>query len=139
MAFGSFRSSGDNAPMAEINVIPLVDIMLVLLVIFIVTAPLLTNAVKIELPKASSAPNLTRPDNVQLAIEPDGSLFWNGEAVDRAELHRRLTAAGQRDPAPELHLHVDKAARYEVVAEVMADASKAGVAKIGFVTDPAAP
>ncbi|CAN5406968.1 biopolymer transporter ExbD [soil metagenome] len=136
MAFGSFKGHGDSAPMAEINVIPLVDIMLVLLVIFIVTAPLLTNSVKIELPKASSAVNITKPDNVQIAIKADGSMFWNGEAVQRAELTTRLVATGKRDPVPELHLHADKQARYQSIAEVMADAANAGVTKIGFVSEP---
>ena len=96
---------------AEINVVPYIDVMLVLLVIFIITAPLLTNAVKIDLPQASSSANLTRPDNVQLAIDAGGQIYWNGEAVDRAGLDQRLRDAGQRNPAPELHVHADKATR----------------------------
>ena len=139
MAFGKPRAQGASAPMTEINIIPLVDVMLVLLVIFIITAPLLTNAVKIDLPQASSAPNPTRPDNIQLAIDDGGRFYWNGEALDRGALDRRLREAGQRDPAPELHVHADKATRYEVLAEVMSEAGKAGVARIGFVTDPRTP
>lgn len=136
MAFGSFGSGRNATPMAEINVIPLVDIMLVLLVIFIITAPLLTHAVKIDLPHASSALNEVKTDNVQLAIDAAGEIFWNGEHVDRAGLLRRLTAAGRRQPAPELHLRIDRNARYEVIADAMSEASKAGLAKVGFVTDP---
>src|SRR3546814_19952166 len=90
MAFGSFSGNRGSAPMAEINVVPMVDIMLVLLVIFIITAPLLTNAVKIDLPHASSAPNVTKADNIQLAIDADGQLYWDGEKLDRATVLQRL-------------------------------------------------
>src|SRR6185295_2733500 len=103
MAFGSFHRGGTDTPMAEINMIPLIDVMLVLLVIFIITAPLLTHAVKIDLPKAASQPNLTRPDNVQLGIRASGEIYWNGEAVDAATLASRMTAAGRLNPQPEVH------------------------------------
>ncbi|MGH8444580.1 MAG: ExbD/TolR family protein [Solimonas sp.] len=136
MAFGSFSGNRSSAPMAEINVIPLVDIMLVLLVIFIITAPLLTNAVKIDLPKASSEPNVTKVDHIQLSIDADGQLFWNGELLERAALLQRFHDAGQKEQAPELHLHADRNTRYEVIADVMSEAGKAGLTKIGFVTDP---
>lgn len=136
MAFGSFHAKPNAAPMAEINVIPLVDIMLVLLVIFIITAPLLTHAVKIDLPKASSAPNTLKAENIQFAIDGEGRMYWNGESVAMPELLNRLRAAGQQPTTPELHLRVDRNARYEVIAEVMSQAGKAGLTKIGFVTDP---
>jgi biopolymer transport protein ExbD len=122
--------------MAEINVIPLVDIMLVLLVIFIITAPLLTHAVKIDLPRASSTPNEIRADNIQFAIDKDGQMFWDGEPIDRTQMLQRFAAAGQRSPTPELHLRVDRAARYETLADAMSEAGKAGIDKLGFVTDP---
>lgn len=138
MAFGSFSGNRSAAPMAEINVIPLVDIMLVLLVIFIITAPLLTNAVKIDLPKASSEQNVSKAEVIQLAIDADGKLFWNGEALDRAAMLQRFHAAAAKAPAPELHLHADRNTRYEVIADVMSEAGKAGLSKIGFVTDPSA-
>ena len=136
MAFGSFNSGSNNAPMAEINVIPLVDIMLVLLVIFIITAPLLTHAVKIDLPKATSAPNLLKVDNVQLAIDGAGTVFWNGEPVDERTLSERMQAASQLPMQPEIHIHADRDARYAAIAEVMSEAAKTGLTKIGFVTDP---
>lgn len=136
MAFGSFSGNRGSAPMAEINIIPLVDIMLVLLVIFIITAPLLTNSVKIDLPHASSSPNVTRAESIQLAINGDGQLFWNGEPIAQSDLAARFMGEAQKQPAPELHLHADRNARYEIIAEVMSDASKAGLVKIGFVTDP---
>jgi biopolymer transport protein ExbD len=137
MAFGSFDSGGSNArPMAEINMIPLIDVMLVLLVIFIITAPLLTHAVKLDLPKAASTPNFTRPDNIQLAIDGASRLYWNGEVVDRAALQARLAAAGTLDPQPEVHLRADRTTPYEAVAQVLADAAKAGLTRIGFVSHP---
>jgi len=137
MAFGSFNQSGNTPLMAEINMVPLIDVMLVLLVIFIVTAPLLTHAVKIDLPKAASSPNQTKPDSIQFAIDADASLYWNGEAIDRPEMIRRLAAAGKVSPQPELHLRVEKTTQYQAVADIMSEAAKAGLVKIGFVTDPA--
>ena len=137
MAFGGFSKAGDSAPMAEINMIPLIDVMLVLLVIFIITAPLLTHAVKIELPKASSRPNITQPENIQLAVKASGEVFWNGEAVDKPALAARMTAAARLDIQPEVHLRADRTTEYQKVAEVMSAAAKAGLTKIGFVTEPA--
>ena len=111
--------------------------MLVLLVIFIITAPLLTHAVKIELPKASSHPNIVQPENVQLGVKAGGEVYWNGEIVDKAALVTRMTAAAQLDPQPEIHLRADATTEYQKVAEVMSAAAKAGLVKIGFVTEPA--
>lgn len=123
--------------MAEINMVPLIDVMLVLLIIFIITTPLFTNAVKIDLPKATSQPNLTQPDNVQLGIDAQGTLFWNGEVIGKEDLRPRLGAAARLNPQPELHLHADRATQYQVLADIMAEASRAGLSKIGFVSDPA--
>ena len=95
MAFGSFDSTRHQGPMAEINVVPLVDVMLVLLVIFIITAPLLTNAVKIDLPKASSNPNITKPDHIEFGIREDGSFFWSGEKIDMAIAAGTICAGSQ--------------------------------------------
>lgn len=122
--------------MAEINVIPLVDIMLVLLVIFIITAPLLTHAVKVDLPQATSAPTEAVADKIELAMDGQGQLFWDGVPVTRAELTQHLREAGQRQPAPELHVRADRNTRYETVADTLSEAAKAGVSKIGFITDP---
>ena len=136
MAFGGFGRDGGTAPMGEINMIPLIDVMLVLLVIFIITAPLLTHAVKVDLPKASSVANVTRPDNVQLGIDRDGLVFWNGEVLDRQGWRSRMDAAATQRPQPEVHIRADGAVAYRRVAQVMADAAKAGLTRIGFVTDP---
>ena len=136
MAFGGFAKSGENAPMAEINMIPLIDVMLVLLVIFIITAPLLTHSVKVDLPRASSNPNITKPDNVQIAINAEGLVYWNGEVVDRSGLRARMDAASALKPQPEVHIRADGAVAYRKVAEVIADSAKAGLTRIGFISDP---
>ncbi|HTP61841.1 MAG TPA: biopolymer transporter ExbD [Burkholderiales bacterium] len=122
--------------MAEINMIPLIDVMLVLLVIFIITAPLLTHAVKVDLPKASSAPNVVKRDSIQLAIDAQGRLWWNGEPVEEASLEARMRTAARLAPQPELHLRADGAIEYRRVARVLAAASRAGLQRIGFVSDP---
>ena len=136
MAMGSFDSKRHQGPMAEINVVPLVDVMLVLLVVFIITAPLLTNSVKIDLPKASSNANITKAEHIEFAIREDGSFFWNGEQIDVATMPTRFAAEAKKQPQPELHIHADRLAHYELVAQVMSGAAKAGVVRIGFVTDP---
>jgi len=123
-------------PMADMNVVPLVDVMLVLLVIFIVTAPLLTHAVKIDLPKASLAVNLTKPEHIEFGIRQSGDLYWNGEAVSLQELPARFASAASTLPQPEVHIRADKHAYYEKVAQVMALAAKAGIVRIGFVSEP---
>ena len=138
MAFASFDSKNASAPVAEINMVPLIDVMLVLLVIFIITAPLLTNAVKLELPKASSQVNEAKAEKIDFAIDASGTLFWNGEAVNRAEASRRFVAESKKQPQPEVHLRADQAVPYRFVAQTLADASKAGLSKVGFVSDPEA-
>jgi biopolymer transport protein ExbD len=136
MAFGGFGGRPNSTPMADINVIPLVDIMLVLLVIFIVTAPLLTHAVKIDLPKAASAPDVSRDVAIQFAIDGGGQRYWDGEKITREEMLARFGQAGALEKPPELHLRIDRTVEYQALADVMSEASKAGVARIGFVTDP---
>jgi biopolymer transport protein ExbD len=136
MAFGSFDSSGGGQPMSEINVTPLVDVMLVLVIIFIVTAPLLTHGIKIDLPKASSTVNPEKPETVTLSIDAEGQAFWNDQAVRAEDLPRVMADAAKKDPQPELHLRADRNTRYERIAEVMSQARNAGLTKLGFVTDP---
>jgi len=116
--------------------VPLIDVMLVLLVIFIITAPLLTQAVKLELPKANSQVNDLRPEKIDFAIDATGTLYWNGEAVTRAEATTRFAGEGRKTPQPEVHLRADQAVAYRFVAQTLADAAKAGLTKVGFVSDP---
>jgi biopolymer transport protein ExbD len=139
MAFASFDRKSTAAPMADINMVPLIDVMLVLLVIFIVTAPLLTHAVKLELPRASSQANQLKPDKIEFAIDAAGVRYWNGEPVSRAQAAERFAAEGKRQPQPEVHLRADQGTAYRHVAETLADASKAGLAKVGFVSEPEQP
>ena len=129
--------SGDSSiAEPQLNATPLIDVMLVLLVIFIITAPLLTHAVKIDLPKAASHANLTRPDHIALSIDSTGQLYWNGERIDRTQLAPRMAAAANIEPQPELHLRADQTTQYQALAEVLAAAGKAGLTRIGFVSDP---
>ena len=138
MAFASFDGKRGAAPLAEINMVPLIDVMLVLLVIFIVTAPLLTHAVKLDLPKASAEVNQLKPDKIDFAIDATGTRFFNGEAVTRSQAAERFAEAAKKRPLPELHLRADQAVAYRAVAETLADASKAGLHKVGFVSEPEA-
>ncbi|VVE36097.1 MULTISPECIES: biopolymer transporter ExbD [Pandoraea] len=138
MAMGSYSSdeSGDDGMMSEINMTPLVDVMLVLLIIFIVTLPVLNHSVKLDLPQASSQPEDTKPAKVDVSIQADGTVFWDKQPVDEAALKARLAQAAGATPQPELHLFADKNVRYESVAKVLADAQTAGVTKLGFLTEP---
>jgi biopolymer transport protein ExbD len=138
MAFASFDNNRASAPMSEINMVPLIDVMLVLLVIFIVTAPLLTHAVKLDLPKVSAQPNVLKPEKIEFAIDAAGVLYWNGEPVSRSEAAQRFAVEGAKQPQPEVHLRADQSVAYRFVAQTLADASKAGLGKIGFVSEPEA-
>ena len=135
MAFGSFNEGGGGQPMAEINTTPLVDVMLVLLVIFIITAPIFHQAVPIDLPQVASTKIDEKPEVIQLAVDAEGGLFWNGEAISRTVLDERFVAAAGKQP--ELHLRADRKVPYEKVADVMAAAQRAQIVKIAFVTQPA--
>jgi len=136
MAMGSFNAQNHQAPTAEINMTPLVDVMLVLLIIFIITAPLMTHSVKVELPRASSMPTPEKPQTLQVAINAENAVFVGSEAVDRSALEQKFREAVARDANVEMHLKADKATRYESVAETMSAARRAGLTKIGFVTQP---
>ena len=134
MAFGT--QDDPDEVMNEINMTPLVDVMLVLLIIFIITVPVMKHAVNVDLPRAANQPELIKPETVRLSVAADGSYFWNGEPLDDSALETSLQAEAAKDPQPELHISGDKAVRYERVAQVMAAAQRSGVRKIGFVTDP---
>ena len=139
MAFGGFeRNAGPSQPMAEINVTPLVDVMLVLLVIFIITAPLLSYAIRLDLPNDPAPATEPAPATVKLSVDAGGAVYWDGELVTDVELAKRMTAAAKATTLPEVHLRADKATRYERISFVLSAAQQAGLAKIGFVTEPAA-
>lgn len=135
---GHGLGGGDHsAPMNEINMIPLIDVMLVLLVIFIITAPLLTHAVRIDLPQASSQPLPEKPEVISIAIDEAGQMYWNDAPLVEGELAVKLQKAALQEPQPEMHIRADKGTRYQILAEVMADAQQAGIQKLGFVSQPA--
>jgi biopolymer transport protein ExbD len=134
----SFGTQDDNDEvMNEINMTPLVDVMLVLLIIFIITVPVMKHAVKIDLPHASSQPQDAKPETIRLSVAANGQYFWNESPVAEADLAALLRAESAKQPQPELHIRGDKAVRYEYVALLMTAARQAGLKKIGFVTDPA--
>ncbi len=136
MAFGGLADGRLARPVAEINMIPLIDVMLVLLVIFMITAPLLTHAVKIDLPRASSEINITTRENIHLTIDREGNVLWSGQPVSEDVWRARMRDSAQITPQPEVHIHADGDVAYRRVVTVMSDAAKAGLTRIGFVTDP---
>jgi biopolymer transport protein ExbD len=136
MAMSPFSTDDDDGMMSEINMTPLVDVMLVLLIIFLVTIPAINHAVKIDLPKASSQLQDTKPAHVDVAVEADGTVLWDDQKVDDAALDARIAQASQLSPQPEIHLRADRKALYERVADVMSAAQAGGLSKIGFVTEP---
>jgi biopolymer transport protein ExbD len=132
MAFGSFEQNNQQ-PMSEINTTPMVDVMLVLLIIFMITAPLMTQSIGVNLPSAEGAATAEKPEMISLQISADGTLSWNNNPVDEKTLKKYLADAGQQQPQPEIHLFADESVRYEHVARVMAQARDAGVTQLGFV------
>jgi len=135
MAFGSFAQQEDN-DLAEINMVPLIDVMLVLLVIFIVAAPMITQSVKVDLPRTSTVQSAPPAQPVALTLDAQGQVSWNGQALQADELHTRLLAAAAQQPQPDVQLHADRATPYEALAQVMAEASGAGLHKLAFVSLP---
>jgi biopolymer transport protein ExbD len=138
MAFSGLGGSGqsNSTPMAEINMIPLVDVMLVLLIIFMITAPLLAHKIKIDLPQASTVLLEEKPDTIVLSLLADGTMYLNDVPIERKAMLERFSSEAQRKPQPELHLHVDRTTQFEVLASIMADAQNAGLVKVGLATDP---
>lgn len=137
MAFGGDFESQDEV-MSEINMTPLVDVMLVLLIIFIITVPVLTHSVNVDLPRASNVPNEVKPSTVHLAVNAQGEVFWNERKVSAEELAAELKTAAAAQPQPEIHLRGDRTVAYEHVVKTMAAVQSAGILKLGFVTEPAA-
>jgi biopolymer transport protein ExbD len=127
----------DEKPMSEINTTPLVDVMLVMLIIFLITIPVITQSVKVDLPKAANIPTQTTPENINIAVDKDGNVYWNTAMVPTPEaLLERLKSIAVMDPQPEVHLRGDRGTAYEHVGRVMVSAQRAGIVKIGFITEP---
>ncbi|RZJ18134.1 MAG: biopolymer transporter ExbD [Haliea sp.] len=134
MAFGTQDETDE--VMNEINMTPLVDVMLVLLIIFIITVPVMKHAVNIDLPRASNQPQDAKPETVRLSVDAQGLYYWNENRVDDKDLVPMLKAEASKNPQPELHIRGDKEVRYERVAQAMAAAQESGLRKIGFITEP---
>jgi len=135
MAFCNGLDNADDV-VSDINMVPLIDVMLVLLIIFIITVPVITHSVKLDLPRADNTPNIVKPETVNLSVTTDGGIFWNDERVDENQLTQRLQTAATRQPQPEIFIRGDRKVAYENVAKVMAAVQRAGVLKLGFVTEP---
>lgn len=138
MAFGSDLDDHDDV-MSEINMTPLVDVMLVLLIIFIITVPVLTHTINVDLPQTASPPSDIKPDTIIITVKTDTTLYWNEDAVTQDELEQRLTVAASQSPQPDLQLRGDKQVAYEHVIQVMAAVQRAGLEQLGFVTEAADP
>jgi biopolymer transport protein ExbD len=136
MAFGTQDDTDE--VMNEINMTPLVDVMLVLLIIFIITVPVMKHSVEVDLPRASSRPEDAKPETVRLSVDAQGAYFWNESRIEDRDLERMLKDAAAKNPQPELHIRGDKAVRYERVAQALSAAQRAGLRKIGFITEPQA-
>jgi len=130
-------NTGEASVMASINTTPLVDVMLVLLIIFLITIPVITKTVRVDLPKAVNIPTRTKPENITIAVDKDGNIYWNDKRVaDRSALLGFIKEAAVRKPQPEIHIRGDKDTRYEAIGRVMYAIQRGGVQKVGFLTEP---
>jgi biopolymer transport protein ExbD len=127
----------DDKPMSEINTTPLVDVMLVLLILFLITIPVITQSVKVDLPKAANIPTQTKPENINIAVDAEGRVFWNTALVpDQDALLERIKQVAVMDPQPEIHLRGDRGTAYEHIGRVMVACQRGGIMKVGFITEP---
>jgi biopolymer transport protein ExbD len=137
MNVSSGDSGSDEKPISEINTTPLVDVMLVLLIIFLITVPVITQSVKVELPKAANIPTQTKPENVNIAVDKEGNVYWNTAMIPTQEaLLDRLKSVAVMDPQPEIHVRGDRATAYEHIGRLMVLCQRAGIQKVGFITEP---
>jgi biopolymer transport protein ExbD len=135
MSVGS--KDGEEAPINEINTTPLVDVMLVLLIIFLITIPVITKTVKVSLPKAANIATQTKPENITVAVDSEGQIYWNNTPVsDTNALIELVKVEAVKDPQPEIHIRGDGEARYEDIGRVMYSIQRGGVVKVGFITEP---
>jgi biopolymer transport protein ExbD len=129
-------SADDEKPMSEINTTPLVDVMLVLLIIFLITIPVITQSVKVELPKAANIPTQTKPENINIAVDVEGNVYWNTMLVTQDQLLERLRAVATQDPQPEVHVRGDRGTKYEHIGRVIVLCQRSNILKVGFITEP---
>jgi biopolymer transport protein ExbD len=139
MAMISGSTDAEDELIAEINTTPLVDVMLVLLIVFLITIPVVIQSVPVSLPKETNLPTQTRPENVVIAVDRQGGVFWNDQPIDAGDLQTRLAAVAKRPDQPEVHIRGDSEGRYEFVGRVVYACQRAGILKIGFITEPSRP
>lgn len=132
----SFNLDDDDEIMSEINMTPLVDVMLVLLIIFIITVPVLTHSVKVDLPRANNQPNQIQNKPITISVNKQGQIYWNESLIDQTHLSQKLQQIAQQQPQPEVHIRGDRKVEYEYVMQVMAEVQRNGVQKLGFITEP---
>jgi biopolymer transport protein ExbD len=133
----TMSADDEDKAISEINVTPLVDVMLVLLIIFLITIPVITQSVKVDLPKAANIPTQTKPENINIAVDVEGNVFWNTALVpDQDALLERIKAVAVMDPQPEIHLRGDRGTAYEHIGRVMVICQRGGIQKVGFITEP---
>ena len=131
------RAKSEDEAISSINTTPLVDVMLVLLIIFLITVPVVTQSIALQLPQERNVPRQTAPENVEIAVNRDGDVYWGMQRLrDNDELFKRLSEVAVRQPQPEVHIRGDLAGRYEHVGRVVFAAQRAGIQKVGFVTEP---
>jgi len=137
MSAGNAGLEVEDKSISEINVTPLVDVMLVLLIIFLITIPVITQSVKVDLPKAANIPTQTKPENINIAVDGEGNVFWNTLLVPTSDaLLERIKQVAVMDPQPEIHLRGDRATAYEHIGRVMVACQRGGIQKVGFITEP---
>ena len=136
MTVGQGIEDAEQEVMAAINTTPLVDVMLVLLIIFLITIPAIIQQIPMSLPKERNVPTQTKPENIVIAVDRDGNAYWNNQPVEDAQLFTRLKEIAVRQPQPEVHIRGDREGRYEFVGRVVYNCQRAGILKIGFITEP---
>jgi biopolymer transport protein ExbD len=137
MAMSVGQAEEEGSSIAEINTTPLVDIMLVLLIIFLITVPVIQDMKKVEIPKAVNIPTQTKPENITIAVDSAGQVYWNAAAMtDKQVFFQRIVAEARRVPQPEFHIRGDKNARYEAIGRVIFNLQRGGIVKVGFITEP---
>jgi biopolymer transport protein ExbD len=137
MSMPSGGGGGGIPVMSNINTTPLVDVMLVMLIIFLITIPVINKSVKVDLPKAVNIPTQTKPENVTISVNKDGQIFWNDKSIPNMEtLLDNIKTAAVKKPQPELHIRGDKDTRFEAIGRVMYMVQRGGIVKVGFLTEP---
>jgi biopolymer transport protein ExbD len=136
MSVGSGSDDGEASAIAEINTTPLVDIMLVLLIIFLITVPVIKKMANVEIPKAVNIPTQTKPENITISVDKAGTIYWNSGSIDKEVFFQRIVSEARKVPQPEFHIRGDKDARWEGVGRVIFNLQRGGIVKVGFITEP---